>query len=250
MPPAWNIIASYWADEAKTIEAFRTGKGIAWGDHDERLYCGVSAFYRNAYRRSLVSTWLPSLDGVVPRLESGARVADVGCCHGHSSIIMAEAFPKSRFVGFDSHLGSIAQVRANAEAAGVADRVTFEVAKADGYGGGPFDLICFFDCLHDMDRPVDAARHAGRHLAEGGTVMLVEPFANDRLEDNITTVGRLYYAGSTMLCSAHAISENGTHVLGAQAGQARLGDIFSKAGFGHFRRAAETPFNLILEARR
>ena len=238
-----------WFDEERALSAFRAGKGVSWGDHDHRLYCGVAAFFRNAYRASLISEWLPSLDGVVDRLKAGAKVADVGCGHGHSTVLMAEAFPKSRFWGFDTHEGSIAAARENAVEAGVADRVTFEAVGADGYEARGYDLICLFDCLHDMGRPVDAARHAARSMSAGGTVMLVEPFANDKVEDNIGPVGRIYYAASTTLCCAHAISENGTHVLGAQAGEARLADVFRSAGFTRFRRATETPFNLILEAR-
>ena len=249
VPPAWQVPASMWFDEDKALDAFRTGKGVAWGDHDHRLYCGVAAFYRNAYKGSLVAEWLPALDGVENKLSAGATVADVGCGHGHSTIIMAEAFPKSTFWGFDSHDGSIEAARNNARAAGVGDRVSFEVTGADSYPANNYDLICFFDCLHDMGRPVDAAAHAAKSLADDGTVMLVEPFANDRVEDNLNPVGRLYYAASTTLCCAHALSEDGTHALGAQAGEGRLANIFEKAGFGQFRRAAETPFNLILEAR-
>ncbi len=250
IPPAWNVPASMWFDEDKTLNAFRTGGGVAWGEHEGRLSCGIAAFYRNGYRASLVPQWLPALDGVVARLEEGIDVADVGCGHGHSSILMAQAFPNSRFHGIDPHAPSIVEARGNAERAGVASRVSFEVGSAVGYRGRQFGLICFFDCLHDLGDPVAAARHALENLAPGGTVMLVEPFANDRVEDNLSTAGRLYYAGSTTICCAHAISEGGTLVLGAQAGEARLRDVFFKAGFTHFRRVAETPFNLILEARR
>jgi SAM-dependent methyltransferase len=238
-----------WFDEPKALEAIRTGAGVPWGDHDERLFCGVAAFYRNAYRGSLVQEWLPALDGVTARLEHGAKVADVGCGHGHSTVLMAQAYPKSKFWGFDGHKESIETARQIAKAAGVADRVTFEVADAAGYPKQGFDLICFFDCLHDMGRPVDAAVHARKALGKDGTVMLIEPYAGDKVEDNINPVGRLYYSASTTMCVAHAISEHGTHVLGAQAGESRLGNVFEKAGFGHFRKAAQTPFNLILEAR-
>jgi SAM-dependent methyltransferase len=249
IPHAWNTPASMWFDEDKALEAFRTGKGVAWGDHNGRLFCGVAAFYRNAYRGSLVPQWLPALDGVVDQLKAGISVADVGCGHGHSSILMAEAFPNSRFHGFDVHEASIAEARLNAADVGVAERVDFDVARAADYPGKGYGLICFFDCLHDMGDPLAAARHAAETLAPGGTVMLVEPFANDRVEDNLSPVARLYYAASTTICCAHAISEGGHHVLGAQAGEARLAEVFRKAGFTHFRRAAETPFNLILEAR-
>jgi SAM-dependent methyltransferase len=247
--PAWQVVASMWSDEEKAINAFRTGKGVAWGDHDHRLHCGVAAFYRNAYKGSLVPQWLPALDGVTTHLEQGIEVADVGCGHGHSTILMAEAFPNSRFVGFDVHPASVEAARQNAAAAGVAGRVRFEVGKADDFPGNDYGLICFFDCLHDMGRPVEAAAHAAKALAPKGTVLLVEPFANDRVEDNLSVVGRLYYAASTTMCCAHAISERGTHVLGAQAGPTRLADVFKSAGFSHFRRALETPFNMILEAR-
>jgi SAM-dependent methyltransferase len=238
-----------WLDEEQAVRAFRTGEGVPWGAHHDRLFCGIAAFYRNAYRGTLVPQWLPALDGVVERLEAGATVADVGCGHGHSTVLMAEAFPNSRFVGYDAHGASIAAARANALEAGVADRVTFTVATATGYAEQGFDLVCFFDCLHDMGDPVGAARHARAALADGGTVMLVEPYAADAVEDNAGPVGRLYYAASTVLCCAHAISENGHDALGAQAGEERLAAVFAEAGYGHWRRAAETPFNLILEAR-
>jgi SAM-dependent methyltransferase len=249
MPNAWSVPASMWADEPKAEEAFRTGKGIAWGDHDGRLFCGVAAFYRNGYRASLVPEWLPALDRVVGKLKAGALVADVGCGHGHSTALMAEAFPASRFRGFDAHPVSIAEARKIAAKAGVAQRATFATARADDYPGTGYDLICFFDCLHDLGDPVAAAAHAAKAIARDGTVMLVEPFANDRVEDNISPVARMYYAASTTICCAHAISEGGRLVLGAQAGEARLADVFRKAGFTRFRRAFATPFNLVLEAR-
>jgi SAM-dependent methyltransferase len=250
IPPAWDVPASMWFDEDKALEAFRTGRGVAWGEHDARMSCGVAAFYRNGYRASLVSQWLPALDGVVAQLEAGIAVADVGCGHGHSTLLMAEAFPNSRFFGFDTHAGSVDAARRHAAAAGVGHRVEFSVARAENYPDQRYGLICFFDTLHDLGDPVAAARHAAEVLAPGGTVMLVEPFAHDRVEDNLSPVGQLYYAGSSMICCAHAISEGGKLVLGAQAGPKRLADVFRKAGFAHFRRAAETPFNLIFEVRR
>lgn len=249
IPNAWGTPASMWFDELKAVEAFRTGNGIPWGDHDGRLYCGVASFYRNAYRASLVPEWLPAMDGVIEKLTAGARVADIGCGHGHSTVLMAEAFPNSKFHGFDTHHQSIVEAQKVAAVAKVAGRTTFMTAGADTYPGSGYDLICFFDCLHDMGDPVAAATHAAKTLAPDGAVMLVEPFANDKVEDNISPVARIYYAASTMICCAHAISEGGRLVLGAQAGEARLADVFRKAGFTRFRRAAETPFNLILEAR-
>jgi SAM-dependent methyltransferase len=250
IPNAWEVSASMWFDEAKSIEAFRTGRGVNWGDHNGRLYCGVAAFFRNGYKAHLVQDWLPALDGVVEKLKAGAVVADIGCGYGHSTILMAEAFPNTRFIGFDVHAASIAEARANAQHAGLEGRVTFEVADARNYPNAGYDLICCFDALHDMGDPVGAARHARETLAPDGSVMLVEPFANDRTEDNLSPIGRLYYAASTVLCCAHSISEGGQLVLGAQAGEGRLGQVFETAGFGRFERAAETPFNLILQARR
>jgi SAM-dependent methyltransferase len=238
-----------WHDEEQAIQAFRTAEGVPWGAHHERLFCGVAAFYRNAYSGTLVPQWLPALDGVVEQLEAGAKVTDVGCGHGHSTVLMAQAYPDSRFYGFDPHADSIAAAREHAVEAGVADRVTFATGTATDYAEDGFDLICFFDALHDMGDPVGAARHARSALADGGTVMLVEPYAGDAVEDNAGTIGRLYYSASTVLCCAHAISENGGDALGAQAGESRLAEVFAEAGFGHWRRAAESPFNLILEAR-
>jgi len=249
LPHAWQVPASMWFDEDRTIATFRTGRGMPWGEHNGRLFCGVASFYRNCYRGSLVSEWLPTLDGVVEKLEAGANVADVGCGHGHSTLLMADAFPKSRFLGFDAHAESIDAARSNAGEAKQGERVAFDVARATDYPGDAYDLICFFDALHDMGDPVGVARHAAQALAPGGTVMLIEPFANDRVEENVSPIARLYYAASTTLCCPNAISEGGNLVLGAQAGEARIAEVFRKAGFSHFRRAAETPFNLILEAR-
>ncbi|MEX0837898.1 MAG: class I SAM-dependent methyltransferase [Parvibaculum sp.] len=248
-PPAWEVPASMWLDEEKTIDAFRTGNGVPWSDHDGRLFCGVAAFFRNGYRANLVDNWLPALDGVTAKLKTGARVADIGCGHGHSTIFMAKAFPKSAFLGIDTHEGSLSAARRNAEEAGVADRVTFEHVSADAYAKGKFDLICFFDCLHDMGHPDAAARHARTALADNGTVMLVEPFAGNKVEDNLNPIGKLYYSASTTMCCAHAISEKGNYALGAQAGETQLREIFTQAGFSTFRLATETPFNLVLEAR-
>jgi SAM-dependent methyltransferase len=249
MTPAFDIAASMWHDEEQAIAAFRSGEGVPWGNHHERLYCGVAAFFRNAYKATLVPEWLPALDGVVPKLEAGARVADIGCGHGHSTVLMAEAFPASRFVGIDTHAGSIEAAWQNATEAGVADRVEFVVGTAGDLEDGVFDLVCFFDCLHDMGNPVAAATQARAALAEDGTVMLVEPFAGDAVEENVSPVGRLFYSASTTLCCAHSLSEEGQTALGAQAGESRLSAVFAEAGFDRWRRATETPFNLVLEAR-
>lgn len=250
LPNAWQCVASMWADEDKSLDAIRTGRGVSWGEHDGRLFCGSAAFFRNAYAGSLVQQWLPSLSGVVDRLNAGITVADVGCGHGHSTVLMAKAFPNSRFYGFDAHEGSIAMARKVADDEGVADRVSFELAQAASYPTCGYDLICFFDSLHDMGRPIDAMRHAATSLAADGTVMLIEPFASDKVEENINPVGRLYYAASTTMCCAHAISENGTHVLGAQAGPKQLHGVLRQADFGSIRTALQTPFNLVIEARR
>ena len=247
---AFEIPASMWFDQERTLEAFRTGDGIPWGEHDHRLYHGIAAIYRNAYRASLVSEWLPALDGVVEKLERGARVADVGCGHGHSTVLMASAFERSTFDGFDTHEGSLEEARINAEVAGVAGQVDFRRADAGSYAGTGYDLICFFDTLHDLGDPVGAARHAREALAEDGTLLVVEPYAGDTVADNVGVVGRLYYTGSTALCVAHSRSEDVGVALGAQAGPGRLTAVLEQAGFGSIRVAHETPFNIVLEARR
>lgn len=249
IPPAWDVPASVWYDEETLLQAFRSGEGVAWGEHHHRLFCGSAAFFKSPYRANLVPVWLPALDGVVEKLEAGASVADVGCGHGHSTLFMAEAFPNSRFIGFDAHPASIDAARRNAERAGVADRVRFEVAKAGAFPGEGYDLVCYFDCLHDMGDPIEAARHTARTLAPDGTVMLVEPFAHDRVEDNLNTIGRLFYCGSTTICCPHSLSEEGQMALGAQAGERRMADVFRQAGFGSFHRATENPFNIVYEAR-
>jgi 2-polyprenyl-3-methyl-5-hydroxy-6-metoxy-1,4-benzoquinol methylase len=250
IPHAWNVPASMWLDEAQALDAFRTGRGVAWGEHHERMSCGVAAFYRNGYKASLVQEWLPALEGVVQQLQAGIDVADVGCGHGHSTLLMAQGFPNSRFHGFDTHAASIAEARQHAREAGLGDRADFALARATDYPDRQYGLICYFDVLHDLGDPVAAARHAAATLAPGGTVLLVEPFANDRVDGNIGTVGQLYYSASTVICCAHAISEGGKLVLGAQAGPARLEHVFRQAGFSHFRCAAQTPFNMVFEARK
>jgi SAM-dependent methyltransferase len=230
-------------------ECFRTGGGVGWHEHAEGLFCGSERVFAASYRGQLVDGWLPALDGVTDKLTAGARVADVGCGHGASTILMAEAFAASTFVGFDYHAASIEIARARAEEAGVGDRVRFEVAGAAEYPGGGYDLVAFFDSLHDMGDPLGGARHALEALAPDGTCLIVEPFAADAIEDNLTPIGRYFYAISTLCCTPGALSQPGGFSLGTQAGERRLRDVLLAAGFSSVRRAAETPLNLILEAR-
>jgi 2-polyprenyl-3-methyl-5-hydroxy-6-metoxy-1,4-benzoquinol methylase len=249
IPGAFQLLAAMIKDEPHITERFRSGEGFGWHEHDHDLFEGTERFFRPGYLANLVESWLPSLDGVVERLRAGARVADIGCGHGASTILMAKAFPASTFHGSDYHEGSIEAARRAAERAGVADRVTFEVASAKEFGGGPFDLVCVFDALHDMGDPVGAARHVRSQLTDDGTWMVVEPYANDTVEENLNPVGRVFYAGSTMLCTPASLSQEVGLALGAQAGQQRLTAILGEGGFGRVRRAAETPFNLVLEVR-
>ncbi len=244
-----EFIASMWADADRLAEAFLTGTGMAWGDHDARLYRGIQRFYAPLYRRSLVREWIPSLEGVEAKLRQGAKVADVGCGYGISTVLLAQAFPRSTFVGYDAHPESIQAAEKAAAEAGLADRVRFEVADAASFGGSAYDLVCFFDALHDMGDPVGAAAHARNALAEDGTLLLVEPNAGDRVEDNLNPVGRVYYAGSTFLCTPSSLAQSGRRTLGAQAGPRRLTEVLSEAGFTRCRTTVTTPFNLVLEAR-
>jgi SAM-dependent methyltransferase len=230
-------------------ERFRTGAGLGWHEHHHDLFSGTERAFGANYRMHLVADWLPALTGVVGKLERGAAVADVGCGHGASTILMAQAFPRSAFTGIDIHAASIEIARRRAVEAGVEDRVRFEVASATDYAAGGFDLIAFFDALHDLGDPVSAARHARAALAPDGTCLLVEPFANDRIEDNLNPVGRMYYGFSTLVCTPGSLSQPGRAALGTQAGEARLRDVMLEGGFGSVRRAAETPLNLVLEAR-
>jgi SAM-dependent methyltransferase len=246
---AFELIASLYADESKILEAFKSGAGMGWHEHDHRLFRGTERFFRPGYRAHLVDEWIPTLDGVQAKLERGARVADVGCGHGASTVIMAKAFPASEFHGFDYHPESIERAREVAEQEGVADRVSFEVATAKDYPGSGYDLVCVFDCLHDMGDPVGASAHVLETLASDGTWMIVEPFAGDRLQDNLNPVGRVFYGASTMICTPASLDQEVGLALGAQAGEARLRDVVTQGGFGSLRRATETPFNLILEAR-
>jgi SAM-dependent methyltransferase len=234
---------------SQVTERFRTGRGLAWHEHDHDLFHGVERLFGGTYRSQLVSAWLPALDGVVERLERGIRVADVGCGHGISTVLMAESFPASSFTGYDLHQQSIETARARAAAYGVSDRVRFRAAGAADYPGEDLGLVCFFDALHDMGDPVAAARHARNALAPDGVCMVVEPFAGDAVEENLTPVGRLYYGFSTLVCTPGSLSQPGRAALGTQAGEARLREVLLAGGFSSVRRVAETPFNIVLEAR-
>lgn len=249
VPGLFQVTAAIWNAEPRVAERFRSGEGLPWGEQHPCLFEGTERFFRSGYIGQLVSSWLPSLDGVTAKLEAGARVADVGCGLGASTILMAKAYPRSRFWGFDSHAVSIETARKRAADAGVADRVVFEVAKSTDFPGKDYDLVACFDCLHDMEDPVGAARHVRESLAQDGTFMIVEPFAGDTPEDNHNPVGRVFYAASTMICVPHSLSQQGP-ALGAQAGEARLREVANAGGLTRFRRATATPFNLILEARR
>jgi SAM-dependent methyltransferase len=248
VPGMFQIMQAVWSAVDRMAENFKTGDGHAWGDHHPCLFEGTERFFRSAYAGNLVSSWLPALDGVVAKLDRGAKVADVGCGLGASTILMAKAYPRSRFFGYDSHGPSIDLARKRAIEAGVAERVAFEVASATEFPGRDYDVVCHFDCLHDMESPGGAARRVREALAGDGCWMIVEPFAADRREDNHNPIGRVYYSASTMICVPHSLSRRGP-ALGAQAGEARLRDIVAGAGFTRFRRATQTPFNLVLEAR-
>ena len=244
-----NLVAAAFLDEPKITDAFKSGKGVGWDRRSECLFCGTARFFRTGYQHHLVQEWLPALDGVVEKLQHGAVVADVGCGHGISTRLMAKAFPKSRFYGFDYHQGSVDAARKAAEAEGLGERVTFEMHTGKTYPAKNYDLVCFFDCLHDMGDPVGAMKHVRETIADDGTCMLVEPFANDRLQDNLNPLGRIFYAASTMICTPASLDQEVGLALGAQAGEARLADVARQGGMTRFRRATETPFNLILEAR-
>jgi len=234
---------------AKVQPAFNTGGGVAWGDQASCLFCAVAQFFRPGYLNNIVGNWLPALDGIVAKLERGARVADVGCGHGVSTVIMAKAFPNSQFIGYDFHPSSIEHARAHAKEHGVTSNARFEVGTAKDYPERDFDLVAFFDYLHDMGDPIGAAAHVRQSLKPDGSWMIVEPMAGDRLEDNLNPVGRIYYAGSTMVCVPTSLSQEVGAALGAQAGEARLREVITAGGFRSVRRATETPFNMILEAR-
>ena len=233
----------------RITETVRTNGGFGWHEHDPELFEGTERFFRPGYVANLASSWIPALDGVEDKLRAGARVADVGCGHGASTLLMGQEYPASEITGFDYHAPSIDQARKRSADAGLADRVSFEVAAAADFPGSGYDLVSIFDALHDMPDPLGAAKHIRESLADDGTFLLVEPFANDKLEDNLNPVGRLYYGASTVICVAHSMSEEPRTALGAQAGEARLTEILNEAGFTRVRRATETPFNLVIEAR-
>jgi SAM-dependent methyltransferase len=247
--PAFELIASGYIDEPKITDAFQSGAGFGWHEHHECLFRGCEKFFRPGYRANLVSAWLPALDGVVEKLEQGAKVADIGCGAGASTIVMAAAFPKSAFFGFDYHDKSVERAREAAHEAGYLPNVRFEVASAKEAPGDEYDLVCTFDCLHDMGDPVGAARHVHDMLKADGTFMIVEPMAGDSLSENLNPVGRMYYSASTMICTPGSRAQEVGLALGAQAGEARMREVLTQAGFSSVRRAAETPFNLVLEAR-
>src|SRR4051812_5822305 len=245
----YDLLASVWADEEKFVDMFKTGEGVGWHEHDHRLYSGTERFFRPGYSAHLVAEWLPALDGVMDKLERGAKVVDIGCGHGASTAIMAAAFPNSTFVGFDYHEASIARARQLAREEGVDGNTSFQVAGAKDFPGRDYDLVCAFDCLHDMGDPAGAAAHVLETLAPDGTWMIVEPFAGDRVEDNLNPVGRVFYGASTLICCPASLDQEVGLALGAQAGEERLRSVVTEGGFRRFRRATETPFNLILEAR-
>lgn len=248
LPGGFEAIAGMFVDEPKFYAAFKSGKGVGWHEHDHRLFSGTERFFRPSYNANLTTAWIPALEGVEARLKAGIRVADVGCGHGASTLVMARAYPKSTFVGFDFHPPSIDRARQAAKEAGLGDRVRFEVAGAKNFEGR-FDLVAFFDCLHDMGDPVGALRHVRAQLEAGATVMMVEPFAGDKVEDNLNPVGRVFYGFSTVVCTPASLAQEVGLALGAQAGEKRWHGLFTEAGFSHFRRATETPFNLVFEAR-
>ena len=249
LPGAFELALGSLAAVPRIADAFRTGAGMGWHEHDEGVFHGCEKFFRPGYAANLASSWIPSLHGVQEKLEAGARVADVGCGKGASTILMAKAFSNSRFFGFDYHDKSIEAARESAKRNGVADRVTFEVSSAKTYPGRDYDLVAVFDCLHDMGDPIGAAAHVRQSLAKDGTWMIVEPFAHDQLKDNLNPVGRVYYSFSTLLCTPCSRSQEVGLCLGAQAGESRIREVVTVAGFNRFRRAAETPFNIVYEAR-
>ena len=249
LPGAFELALASLAAVPRITESFRSGKGMGWHEHQEGVFHGCEKFFRPGYAANLVSTWIPALQDVKAKLEAGARVADVGCGKGASTLLLAKAFPKARFFGFDYHDKSIEAAREYARRDGIADRVTFEVAKAKEFPGRDYDFVAVFDCLHDMGDPIGAATHVRKSLAKDGTWMIVEPFANDQLKDNLNPVGRVFYSFSTLLCTPCSRSQEVGMCLGAQAGETRIRDVVTAAGFSRFRRATELPFNIVYEAR-
>jgi SAM-dependent methyltransferase len=246
---AFDVVQATYLDEPKVAEAFRTGKGVGWHEHSKCLFSGTERFFRPGYNANLVSNWIPTLDGVEAKLKAGAKVADVGCGHGASTIVMAQAYAKSKFFGFDYHQPSLDRAAALAKEAGVSDRVTFTKATAKDFPANGYDLVAFFDCLHDMGDPVGAGKHVKETLAKDGVWMIVEPFAHDDLKDNLNPIGRVFYGASTFICTPASLSQEVALGLGAQAGERRLRQVATEAGFTRFRRATETPFNMIFDAR-
>jgi 2-polyprenyl-3-methyl-5-hydroxy-6-metoxy-1,4-benzoquinol methylase len=249
LPGAFQVALAAAKAEEEITECFKSGKGLGWHEHDAELFVGTERFFRPGYAANLISSWIPALEGVAERLEKGAKVADVGCGLGASTILMAKSYPKSTFFGFDYHDKSIETARQRAKDAGVGDRIEFKTAKAKEYPGKDYDFVTFFDCLHDMGDPVGAAAHVRSTIKKDGTWMIVEPAAGDKLEDNMHPIGRAFYGASTLLCTPASLSQEVGLALGAQAGETRLRQVVSAGGFQHFRRATETPFNLIFEAR-
>jgi len=249
LPGAFQIISACFHDAGKIEEAFRTGKGVGWHEHHHDLFHGTERFFRPGYIANLTSSWIPALEGVTAKLQSGAKVADIGCGLGASTILMAKEYPQSEFFGFDYHAGSIDLAKAAAAREGVGDRVTFEIASAKSYPGKDYDFVAFFDCLHDMGDPRGAAAYVHSTMKPDGTWMIVEPYAEDATEANLNPVGRVFYSASTMLCVPASMSQEVGAALGAQAGEARIRDVVTSGGFERFRRATQTPFNLVFEAR-
>jgi 2-polyprenyl-3-methyl-5-hydroxy-6-metoxy-1,4-benzoquinol methylase len=249
MMGGFDLMTALLDNQSKVQAAFKSGEGVAWGDQAGCMFCAVARFFRPGYHNYLVQQWLPALDGVAEKLERGAKVADVGCGHGWSTVMMAKAFPKSTFIGYDFHPASIEDAQAHAKTHGVSSNARFEVGLAKDYSGKDFDLVTCFDCLHDMGDPAGASAHIRKSLKSDGTWMIVEPMAGDRLEQNLNPVGRLYYAGSTMICLPTSLSQEVGAGLGAQAGEKKLREVITSGGFKSVRRAAETPFNMVLEAR-
>ncbi|CAN5214781.1 class I SAM-dependent methyltransferase [soil metagenome] len=249
LPGAFLLAISAVRAVPQLTEKFRTGEGFGWHEHDAGLFRGTEMFFRPGYAANLISSWIPALDGVEEKLKAGGRVADIGCGLGASTVLMAQAYPNSTFVGFDYHDQSITTARQRAEEGGVSDRVSFEIAKAKDFPGSDYDFVTYFDCLHDMGDPIGAAAHVKESLASDGTWMVVEPFAHDDVKDNLNPIGRAFYSASTLLCTPASLSQEVGLALGAQAGEARMQEVITKGGFSHFRRATETPFNLVYEAK-